>query len=218
MNFIKFLKSSINTTVKKIKTKVTKSITPKEVTTSYRFFKNIKTKIIKSITPKELATSYKVFKKLKNFFQPKIKNEIETINKSNEVEQPKERKAVNVSFFFDVLNEKDGEKMANNLIKSLYNSLKTAELTNQDTALIKKALTDFQKLCDNIGYSNAGNYIFYLKETAEISEITFTNLYSSDSELVGEVIVNNAFINKLNDKQKINEFLNTLEMIKNWLG
>lgn len=214
---------------KKFITTIIKTVTPKEVAKNVNTFKKLTknpkkfftSTIKKAITPTEVVSGLSFLKKVKKLITPEkkfFKNEIQKINESKEIEQPKERKAVNVDFFTDILNDKDGEKMANNLIKSLYNSLHISEITKQDSGPIRQALESFQRLCDRIGYSNAGNYIYYLKETGEINEITFTNLYSSSSDLVGEVVVNNNFIRKINDKQKINEFLNTLELIKNWLG
>lgn len=112
------------------------------------------------------------------------------------------------------LNKKDGEKMANNLIKSLNNSIENAKMFSQNTTKIRKALQDFQRLCNEIGYANAGNYVYYLMETNALDEISFTNLFSSDSELLGEVTIDTTFVDFLNNKKEINTFLSYLKLVE----
>lgn len=103
-----------------------------------------------------------------------------------------------------IFNYEDGEKMANNLLKSLLNARTKAEIYGGDTTLLTEAIERFYRYIEKYGYSEMGNLMLYKLRTGEIDQFFINELYGSGDN-GGEIRVVGKFLNLLRDANKIDE-------------
>lgn len=99
-----------------------------------------------------------------------------------------------------------GWLMANNLRKSFVSARKKALDLDQDTTKIDEALRELDIFENKHGKSELGNYVYFLYKMEYIDEIILDELFGSDSEIVGRVLVNSKFLEYLRDEEIYKEF------------
>ncbi len=130
----------------------------------------------------------------------------ERVNKQNKVNKiPKNVEKVNKVDIVNKVNKKSKSFTLNyteyvsNLLKSLASARENALLYGQSTNKIDELIINIQNLADEYGDTYIGKYLHYLNSRNYLDKMINDELFSSDNERVGRVIVDERIISLLKE-------------------